>query len=86
MSIPLDRKTADQLIKAINDTVGKPGYKIVMCIADTIEETSQLGTNMETAEELYEFMRTFFNKEATRMMFENSRQAASTDPDRRLLR
>jgi hypothetical protein len=70
---PLDRRTADAMIALINGAVGRDDRIVVLMVSEP-PGIGNLGTNLETAEEMIEFMKAFFNKEAVTMMFANSRK------------
>lgn len=72
------------MIALINACVGRYDREVVLLVGEP-NGVGTLGTNLDTAEELIEFMRAFFNRETVRMMFDNSRLPGTPLPDWKLL-
>jgi hypothetical protein len=68
---PLDRTTADEMIALINKAVGSSNQSIVL-LHKNPPGFSTMGTNLESAEDVVEFMKDFFHIENVKIMFERS--------------
>jgi hypothetical protein len=82
---PLDRKTADAMIALINECVGRSD-RVALLMTTSPPDIGNLGTNLESQEEMIEFMRAFFNRTAMTIMLERQKvglnATAITDGDR----
>jgi hypothetical protein len=69
---PLNRKTADAMIALINECVGRSD-RVALLMTTSPPDVGNLGTNLETQEEMIQFMRTFFNKTTMTLMLERQK-------------